>query len=146
MPAVCALELQTSASVRTYRPVALDAPATPTQRGCSVPHMDSRLLSPQCAFRNVLSRYLGYVFGPLIVWLLKRGDSPEIDEHGKESLNFSDIDVNLQRDRWCPLSRPNRLYHSANPAHFESGAGDRRVDPGASEGKFYRYPLTIRLY
>ena len=29
-----------------------------------------------------------HLLGPLIVWLAKRGDSPEIDEHGKESLNF----------------------------------------------------------
>src|SRR6266436_402555 len=30
----------------------------------------------------------GHILGPLIVWLAKRGDSPEIDAHGKESLNF----------------------------------------------------------
>ena len=30
----------------------------------------------------------GHILGPLVVWLLKRGDSPEIDAHGKESLNF----------------------------------------------------------
>ena len=32
--------------------------------------------------------WAGHILGPLIVWLAKRGDSPEIDEHGKESLNF----------------------------------------------------------
>ncbi len=30
----------------------------------------------------------GNVIGPLIVWLWKRNDSPYIDRHGKESLNF----------------------------------------------------------
>ena len=30
----------------------------------------------------------GHVVGPLLVWLLKRGESAEIDAHGKESLNF----------------------------------------------------------
>ncbi len=30
----------------------------------------------------------GHLLGPLIVWLVKRGDSPEIDAHGKEALNF----------------------------------------------------------
>ncbi len=31
---------------------------------------------------------LGNVFGPLIVWLMKRSESPEVEEHGKEALNF----------------------------------------------------------
>ncbi|TDW96500.1 DUF4870 domain-containing protein [Dinghuibacter silviterrae] len=30
----------------------------------------------------------GAVLGPLIIWLIKRGESPEVDEQGKESLNF----------------------------------------------------------
>lgn len=30
----------------------------------------------------------GNIIGPLVLWLLKRDQSPEIDEHGKESLNF----------------------------------------------------------
>src|SRR5437899_3245850 len=32
--------------------------------------------------------WAGHILAPLIVWLVKRGDSPEIDAHGKESLNF----------------------------------------------------------
>src|SRR5437868_15399648 len=32
--------------------------------------------------------FLGHLLGPLIVWLVKRGDPPEIDPNGKESLNF----------------------------------------------------------
>ena len=32
--------------------------------------------------------WAGHILGPLIVWLAKRSDSPEIDENGKESLNF----------------------------------------------------------
>src|SRR5262245_39620897 len=30
----------------------------------------------------------GSVIGPLIMWLVKRNDSPFIDEHGKEAVNF----------------------------------------------------------
>ena len=32
--------------------------------------------------------WIAHVAGPLIVWLLKRNDSPYIDTEGKESLNF----------------------------------------------------------
>lgn len=31
---------------------------------------------------------LGFILGPLIIWLLKRRDDPEIDRHGKEAVNF----------------------------------------------------------
>ena len=30
----------------------------------------------------------GYIIGPLIVWQIKKSELPEIDPHGKESLNF----------------------------------------------------------
>ncbi len=31
---------------------------------------------------------LGNIFGPLIVWLVKKDESPFVDDQGKESLNF----------------------------------------------------------
>ncbi|MCG0314541.1 MAG: DUF4870 domain-containing protein, partial [Calditerricola sp.] len=31
---------------------------------------------------------MGHVLGPLVVWLLKRHDSPFVDDQGKEELNF----------------------------------------------------------
>jgi uncharacterized Tic20 family protein len=31
---------------------------------------------------------IGFVVGPLIIWVLKKKDSPFIDEQGKEALNF----------------------------------------------------------
>ncbi len=30
----------------------------------------------------------GNIFGPLIVWLLKRAEYPQVEAHGKEALNF----------------------------------------------------------
>src|ERR1700688_113983 len=30
----------------------------------------------------------GNILGPLLIWQIKRNDLPEIDPHGKESLNF----------------------------------------------------------
>jgi uncharacterized Tic20 family protein len=40
------------------------------------------------ALLGLFFHFLGHILGPLIVWLAKRGDSTEIDAHGKESLNF----------------------------------------------------------
>ena len=30
----------------------------------------------------------GNIFGPLAVWLIKRGEMPMVERHGKEALNF----------------------------------------------------------
>jgi uncharacterized protein len=40
------------------------------------------------ALLGLFFHFLGHILGPLVVWLMKRGDSPEIDAYGKESLNF----------------------------------------------------------
>ena len=73
--------------------------------------------------------WAGHILGPLIVWLAKRSDSPEIDENGKESLNFqiSMLIYNVIAGVLC--LRFDRLCYPGNPAHSEPGVGDRRVDP-----------------
>src|ERR687888_2156377 len=46
------------------------------------------VLAHATALVGFLVPFAGHVVGPLIVWLAKRQDSPEIDAHGKESINF----------------------------------------------------------
>ena len=46
------------------------------------------MLAHATALVGFLVPVAGHIVGPLIVWLAKRGDSPAIDAHGKESLNF----------------------------------------------------------
>ena len=47
---------------------------------------------PVACHLTALSAFIGIPFGnflgPLIVWLLKKNDMPDVDEHGKKSLNF----------------------------------------------------------
>src|ERR1041385_1227228 len=40
------------------------------------------------ALLGLFFHFFGHLLGPLIVWLIKREMSPEIDANGKESLNF----------------------------------------------------------
>lgn len=52
---------------------------------------DARQWAMAChliALVGLLGNGIGFILGPLIVWLLKREDDPFIDEQGKESLNF----------------------------------------------------------
>ena len=60
---------------------------------------DSTALSPRearkwamichiIALTGILANGIGYLLGPLIVWLIKKEDDPFIDEQGKEAVNF----------------------------------------------------------
>ena len=40
------------------------------------------------ALVGLLANGIGFVLGPLVVWLVKKEDDPFIDEQGKEALNF----------------------------------------------------------
>ena len=88
--------------------------------------------------------WAGHIVGPLVVWLAKRADSPEIDAHGKESINFqlSMLIYNVIAGILCivligiPILI---LLHILNVV-FVIVASIQ-----ASEGKLYRYPFTIRL-
>ena len=102
------------------------------------------ILAHATALVGFLVPVAGHIVGPLIVWLAKRQDSPEIDAHGKESMNFqiSMLIWNVIAGILClvligiPLLI---LLHILNII-FVIVATIR-----ASEGQLYRYPLTIRL-
>jgi uncharacterized protein len=88
--------------------------------------------------------WAGHILGPLIVWLAKRNDSPEIDQHGKESLNFqiSMLIYNVIAGVLCLVLIGFvilAILHILNLVLVIIASIK------ASEGKFYRYPLAIRL-
>ena len=49
-----------------------------------MPSQDERLL----AAAIYVTSFFTTIVGPLIIWLLKKNDSPFIDQHGKEYFNF----------------------------------------------------------
>jgi uncharacterized Tic20 family protein len=46
------------------------------------------MFSHLSALLGLFGNGIGFILGPLIVWLVKRKDHPFIDEHGREALNF----------------------------------------------------------
>ncbi len=96
------------------------------------------------ALLGVFLHFPGHIFGPLIVWLVKRGDSPEIDAHGKEALNFqiSMLIYNAIAVVFCLIliGFAFLVVLWVLNAVFSIIAAIQ-----ASEGKFYRYPMTIRF-
>jgi uncharacterized protein len=88
--------------------------------------------------------WAGHILGPLIVWLAKRGDAAEIDDHGKESLNFqiSMLIYNLIAGVLCLVLIG---FVILGILHILNLVLVIVASIQASEGKLYRYPITIRL-
>jgi len=52
---------------------------------------EARLWAMGChliALVGLLGNGIGFLIGPIVVWLIKREDHPFIDEQGKEAVNF----------------------------------------------------------
>ena len=88
--------------------------------------------------------WAGHILGPLIVWLAKRNDSPEINEHGKESLNFQ-ISMLIYNVIAAVLCLVLIGFIILPILHIFNLVLVIVASIQASEGKFYRYPITIRL-
>jgi len=121
----------------------MDQPSPPTPSTSS----DVRTWCVLChasALLGLFFHVLGHLGGPLIVWLMKRGDSPEIDAHGKESLNFqiSMLIYDAVAAILCVvlIGIPILIALWVLNTVFVIIASVK-----ASEGKFYRYPFTIRF-
>lgn len=86
----------------------------------------------------------GHIVGPLVIWLTKRNESPELDAHGKEAVNFqiSMLIYSAIAALLCIvlIGIPILIIlHILNPICVIIAAIQ------ASDGKLFRYPLTIRL-
>ncbi len=96
------------------------------------------------ALLGLFFHFLGHILGPLAVWLLKRGDSPEIDAHGKESLNFQ-----ISMLIYDAIAAILCIFLIGIPILIALWVANTVLviiaSVKASEGKFYQYPFTIRL-
>ncbi len=86
----------------------------------------------------------GHFLGPLIIWLSKRDTAPEIDEHGKEALNFqiSMLIYSIGAGILCLIVIGFvllALLHVLNVVFVIIATIQ------ANDGRMYRYPLALRL-
>jgi uncharacterized Tic20 family protein len=102
------------------------------------------VLCHAAALLGLFFHFLGHLLGPLIVWLVKRGDSPEVDAHGKESLNFQ-----ISMLIYDAIAAILCIVLIGIPILIALWVLNTVLviiaSIQASEGKFYRYPITIRL-
>ncbi len=87
---------------------------------------------------------LGNIFGPLLIYLLKRDEMPAIEEHGKEALNF-----NLSLTIYIILAAFLSIILIGIPILIGlvilSLVATILAAIKADDGELYRYPLTIRF-
>ena len=96
------------------------------------------------ALLGVFLHFPGHLLPPLILWLIKRDDAPELDAHGKEAVNFqiSMLIYNLVAAVFCLILVGFvflAILWILNTVFVIIAAIQ------ASDGKFYRYPMTIRF-
>jgi uncharacterized Tic20 family protein len=96
------------------------------------------------ALLGLFFHFFGHLLGPLVVWLIKRDASPEIDANGKESLNFqlSMLIYDIVAGILCLLliGIPILIALWVLNTVFVIIASVK-----TSNGEFYRYPFTIRF-
>jgi len=89
---------------------------------------------------------VGWILGPLIVWLLKRAESASVDAHGKEALNFQ-ISMLL----WMLLLLAGSFFTCGVTLPLLGVLAVVHIVLmiiaafKAGNGELYRYPLTLRL-
>jgi uncharacterized Tic20 family protein len=119
-------------------------PPPPPAPGASSDIRTWCVLCHAAALLGLFFHFLGHLLGPLIVWLVKRGDSPEVDAHGKESLNFQ-----ISMLIYDAIAAILCLVLIGIPILIALWLLNTVLviiaSIQASEGKFYRYPITIRL-
>jgi uncharacterized Tic20 family protein len=67
------------------------SPVNDTAGAAGIDAREARKWAMLChlsALIGLLGNGIGFLIGPLVVWLLKRNDDPLIDEQGKEAVNF----------------------------------------------------------
>ena len=102
------------------------------------------ILGHASALLGVFLHFPGHLLGPLIVWLAKRDDSPEIDAHGKESVNFQ-ISMLIYNGIAVVFCLVLVGFAFLAVLWVLNAVFVIVASIQASDGKFYRYPMTIRF-
>src|SRR5215470_10223994 len=134
--------METASALPTPPPLPVGGPPTISITASGVRTWN--ILCHASALLGVFVHFPGHLLGPLIVWLAKREDSPEIDAHGKESLNFqiSMLIYNVIAAVFCLVLIG---FFFLAVLWVLNAVLVIIASIQASDGKFYRYPMTIRF-
>ena len=120
---------------------------TETQGSSVEPSREVRKWAMLChlmALVGLLGNGIGFLLGPLVVWLLKKEDHPLIDDQGKEAANFQ-ITMLLAVLISVPLMLVFVGILTAILATILMIILPIFAAVRANDGILYRYPLSIRF-
>ena len=122
----------------------MDRTADVTTEGLSRDVRRWAMLCHLAALVGLLGNGVGFLLGPLIVWLLRKEDHPFVDEQGKEAVNFQ-LSMFLALFLCIPL-----LFVIIGIFLMVLIGIVMTILPivaaiRANDGVPYRYPLTIRF-
>ena len=86
----------------------------------------------------------GNIIGPLVVWLIKKNESPLVDENGKEALNFQ-ISMTIYLAGAFLLSLIGIGLLLLIPLGIANLILVVMACVKVNNGEAYKYPITIRL-
>ena len=86
------------------------------------------------------------IIAPIIMWQIKKDDSPFLDDHGTEAVNFQ-LSLIIYSIALVPIGI---LTCSAGfflyiPLYVLALIGMIQAAQAANRGEFYRYPMTLRM-
>lgn len=93
---------------------------------------------------SIVAAHIVPIVPTLILWLVKRDQSPFIDDHGKEALNFQ-ISIVLYMVLGALLSVVCIGIPVILAAYGLAIVGTILAAVAANRGEYYRYPACIRL-
>lgn len=122
-------------------------PATFSQDGTPTPSSkDDSTLGVVCHLLSLAGFAVpfGHILGPLILWVVKRSDSPYLDAVGKEVVNFNiSWSIYMLIAAFSILAVVGLLLLPLVAITWLILVIVGAIN--SSSGKFHRYPLTIRL-
>lgn len=87
---------------------------------------------------------IGFILGPLIIWLVKKDEYPFVNDQGKEALNFQ-ISMLIYSIISVPLCLIGIGFLLLAAIGITQLVLIIMASIAANNGTAYRYPLTIRL-
>lgn len=123
-------------------PVSLPLPEGPAYGSGKLSESDDKMF---CILSHILCIIVGFV-APLLIWLLKKDESPAVEAHAKESLNFqltlllAYVLCVILAAVTCGILTPLVFVPIVYGIVMCIIATMK-----ANEGKLYRYPMTLRL-
>lgn len=93
---------------------------------------------------SLIAAHVLPVVPTLVIWLVKRDQSPFVDDHGKEALNFQ-ISLCIYIVASVVLAFCGIGFVLVVGAYVLGIVGMILATIAASKGRYYRYPMCLRL-